>query len=380
MSAQLALEETSLPSCSQEPTGEEKNSLTAPLYPEVNGTLEKAMPVSVTSESSESSESTTYEPSYKSCIDSKYERLTRQWGFDNKKTKEENIDIIQQKVTALEDRLNEQRFPRDEEEIELEGAKKLVEILPNIITSLMPIKMGNNPQQADWSFGDISSTLPHKTQISKPVTPMSNFDLEMLWQETIKRFGLSKERPENNERRAKCIWDIDQFRLDYYLRQHDELMIEAYRNELDILKEIGDKLLHIETHLLKERSSVFQEEHQFKAKILPFENNTEFYQCAETWGIKRNDSSQKIEGILTTAERTTRERFSEYFLLTLHERENYEKFRQDLVEIDKLQWYMKEVSLQPSFQSEITMNTNQKKTILETLVTPLLEGHEKKSS
>ena len=83
---------------------------------------------------------------------------------------------------------------------------------------------------------------------------------------------------------------------------------------------------------------------------------------------------------MTTAERTTRERFSEYFLLTLHERENYEKFRQDLVEIDKLQWYMKEVSLQPSFQSEITMNTNQKKTILETLVTPLLEGHEKKSS
>jgi len=37
---------------------------------------------------------------------------------------------------------------------------------------------------------------------------------------------------------------------------------------------------------------------------------------------------------------------------------------------------MKGVSLQPSFQPEITMNTNQKKTIPKTLVTPLLEGHE----
>jgi len=46
------------------------------------------------------------------------------------------------------------------------------------------------------------------------------------------------------------------------------------------------------------------------------------------------------------------------------------------VEIDKLQWYVKEVSLQPSFQPELTMNTNQKKTIPKALVTPLLEGHE----
>ena len=63
--------------------------------------------------------------------------------------------------------------------------------------------MEKKPQQAEWSFRDISSTIPYKTQINKPVTPMSNFDLEMLWQEAIKRFGLSKERPENNEKRAK---------------------------------------------------------------------------------------------------------------------------------------------------------------------------------
>jgi len=62
------LEETPLPSYSQIPTGKEKNSPTAPLYPELNGTLEKATPVSVTSESSES---TTFEPLYKSRIDRK---------------------------------------------------------------------------------------------------------------------------------------------------------------------------------------------------------------------------------------------------------------------------------------------------------------------
>jgi len=72
---------------------------------------------------------------------------------------------------------------------------------------------------------------------------------------------------------------------------------------------------------------------------------------------------------LTVEERNTRERLGDYFLLTLHERENYKKFRQDLVEIDKLQWYMKEVSLQPSFPPEITMNTKD-------LGYTLLEGHE----
>jgi len=76
------LDETSLPSYSQIPTGEEKNSPTAPLYPELNGTLEKAMPVSVTSESSDS---TTYEPLYKSRIDRQYDRIARQWRFDDKK-------------------------------------------------------------------------------------------------------------------------------------------------------------------------------------------------------------------------------------------------------------------------------------------------------
>jgi len=44
-------------------------------------------------------------------------------GIDDKKTKEENIDIIQQKVTVLEERLDDQRFPREEEEVELEAGK-----------------------------------------------------------------------------------------------------------------------------------------------------------------------------------------------------------------------------------------------------------------
>jgi len=85
--AQLVLDETSLPSYSQASTGEEKNSPTAPLYPAVNGILEKAMPASTISDSSEtsipnsieseSSESTSYVPLYKSHIDRRYERYAR---------------------------------------------------------------------------------------------------------------------------------------------------------------------------------------------------------------------------------------------------------------------------------------------------------------
>jgi len=92
LSAQLVLEETSLPPYSQASTGEEmtesqKNSSIVPQYTELNGTIEKAMPVS---NISESSESTTVEPLYKSRIDRTYNRIARQWGFDDKKIKEKN--------------------------------------------------------------------------------------------------------------------------------------------------------------------------------------------------------------------------------------------------------------------------------------------------
>jgi len=110
---------------------------------------------------------------------------------------------------------------------------------------------------------------------------------------------------------------------------------------------------------------------------LSFEDENEFYHCAEPWGIKRNDSPQKREGTLIVAERNTRERLKDIPPLTVRERENFEEFYHDLVEINKLQWHMKEVSLQSSFQPVISMNTSQKKlTIPKTLVTPLLEGHE----
>jgi len=167
----------------------------------------------------------------------------------------------------------------------------LVEILPNIIAPLVPLKMGNNPQQAEWSFGDISSTLPYKTQINKPVTPCLTSIWKWFGRKPLKDSDSQKSNQKTTKKRAKRIWDIDQFRLKHYLGKPDELMIQAYRNELDVLKEIGDKLLHIETQLVKERSPIVQEEHQLKVKILPFENNHEFYQCANSWGMKRNDSS-----------------------------------------------------------------------------------------
>jgi len=92
------LDETTLPAYSQVPIREEKKSPTAPLYSELNGTLEKAMPANVTSHSSES---TIFEPLYKSRIDRKYKKLAWQWVCDDKRTKEENIGIIQQKLAAL---------------------------------------------------------------------------------------------------------------------------------------------------------------------------------------------------------------------------------------------------------------------------------------
>jgi len=129
LSAQLVLDETSLSSYSQEPTGKEKKSPTTPLYPKVNRTLEKDMPASITSvssDSSEGSESTSYVRLYKSRIDRRYEKFARQCGFDDTKTKEENIDSIQRKVAAHEEQMD-WKYPNDKEEIELERAKKLVE-------------------------------------------------------------------------------------------------------------------------------------------------------------------------------------------------------------------------------------------------------------
>jgi len=142
-------------------------------------------------------------------------------------------------------------FPNGEEELDLESGKKLLKILPTIITSLMPIKMKKNPQQKELSFEDIPSTLPYHYQINNPVTPTSNFDLEILWQKAIKRFGFSRERPDYNEKLAKRLSDINQSRWEHYLEQHDEFMIQAYRRELAILNMIGDKLLQIETNLFK---------------------------------------------------------------------------------------------------------------------------------
>jgi len=49
--------------------------------------------------------------------------------------------------------------------------------------------------------------------------------------------------------------DINHSRWEYYLERHDELMIQAYRRELDTLK-------NIEINLLKEKSPIFQKENE----------------------------------------------------------------------------------------------------------------------
>ena len=81
------------------------------------------MPASTTSDSNETSipnsvefksgESTSYIPLCKSRIDHRYERYARRWGFDNTKSKEENIDSIQRKEAALEEQMD-WKYPNDE--------------------------------------------------------------------------------------------------------------------------------------------------------------------------------------------------------------------------------------------------------------------------
>ena len=109
----------------------------------------------------------------------------------------------------------------------------------------------------------------------------------------------------------------------------------------------------MEINLLKDKLHIFQKENKVETNLLPFEDENEFYHCAEPWSIKRNDSPQKIEGTLIIAGRNTRDRIKEIPLMTPREQENFEKFYHDLVEIGKLQWYMKEVPLQHSPQLEM---------------------------
>jgi len=135
------------------------------------------------------------------------------------------------------------------------------------------------------------------------MTSMSDFELETLWQKAIKRFGFLKEEPENNMKLAKRLWNINHSRWEHYLEHHGELMIQAYRRELDMLK-------NMEINLIKQKLPIFQEE-KIETNLSPFKDENEFYHCSEPWGMKRRDSPQKIEGALIIAERKTRDRIKE---------------------------------------------------------------------
>jgi len=69
---------------------------------------------------------------------------------------------------------------------------------------------------------------------------------------------------------------------------------------------------------------------------LPFKDENGFFQNAELWGIKRDDSLQEKEATLIVAETNARERLNDVFIQTTRDCENLEKFHHDLVEIDKL--------------------------------------------
>jgi len=78
----------------------------------------------------------------------------------------------------------------------------------------MPIKIEKDPHQEKPSFEDLPSTSQSSYQTYNPVTPTSSLDLETLWQKAVKRFGFSRQKPGNNEKLAKRIWEINQSRLD----------------------------------------------------------------------------------------------------------------------------------------------------------------------
>ena len=237
----------------------------------------------------------------------------------------------------------------------------------------MPIKIRKESQLKKPSFEDLPSTSQSSYQTYNPITSTPGFDFETLWQQAIKRFGFSKEKPENNGRLVKRIRDINQSRLDYYTKKQDEAMIQAYHSELATLEIMKRNLVQDESSLVKQMSPIKPEDSENNVKTLPFENDSEFYQCAEPWGIKREDSLREKEATLIVAERNARERLKDVSILTSHDCENLENFHHDLVEIDKLKWYIDEVFLQ---SSESPLNTSQKKTLPKTLVTPLLESHE----
>jgi len=92
----------------------------------------------------------------------------------------------------------------------------------------MPTKFEKDPLQKQLSFEDIPTTSWFSRYRNNPITSTPGFDLEKLWQKAIKRFGFSKEKPRNNEKLAKHVWEINQSRLDYYLKQNDNFMIHAY--------------------------------------------------------------------------------------------------------------------------------------------------------
>jgi len=107
---------------------------------------------------------------------------------------------------------------------------------------------------------------------------------------------------------------------------------------------IGNNLLQTEINLFEEISLILQEVNKSKVKTLPFEDETEFYQCAEPWGIQRDDSLQEKKATLIVAERNARERLNDIFIQTPCEYKYLEKFHHDLVETDKLKWYLEEGS------------------------------------
>ena len=370
------MEETSFPSYSQ--VAADINDINTPhiqpatsIYPDLSQPLEKAMTID------DITKSGTSIPTRKVEILPEYKDLAFHWRFWPFATLEKNRFKMNKKVQEAEVQLlekstNSPEANLDKERQEISKIKYLISRLSEIT---IPVVSDLEKEVIKKLFFEDSESDagPPWHNIPKPITSTPFQGLDQLWHEAITRFGFSKEKPENNAKLAKRIRDIIQSRLEYYTKRHKDPMIRAYQNELEVLNLIERNLLQSETKSFGEISPITKEKAESKRNVLPFEDEKEFYQCAEPWGIKRNGFLREKEATSIVSDRNTPERLNE---TSIHIPINYEtldKFHHDLVEIVKLKWYMEEGSLQPS---EISMNPSQKKTIPKTLVTPLLEGHE----
>lgn len=224
LKAQLALEETSLLSYSQvtndiEDSEKSSTPATAPLYPDLNLSVEKAMPAN----------DYTLETPHRSKIHPCYAKIGKEWGFLPELTIHDNCAKILTNIKNLEEDINNKGDIAPKEKERLALGQKLLADFHQLVSETFP-RIGESSITKNFSFEDPGSPRKYDNSTSPTVTTSTPKDhLEQLWQKATKRFSFSKEKTIGNERLVKRIREIYQSRLEYYKQKQDESMIHIYQ-------------------------------------------------------------------------------------------------------------------------------------------------------